>query len=199
MKNVFEGDDNSIFLSQSLEGVDDEKRDEIFRIAREYQGLCFYKGKFIYWADSIDGVYLNDLDLVCGRILDNFDYMLGLIKMGGEEVLKMISPFQSSFMGKEGSVIEYLRNTFRDDEILNNILLEMSREDGVFKDLDTQQKRLLCTYPDGVLIKDKGSTIEMISFDKVKEILDSYKNEKDASFEDYIFNLYSKNRYTEKN
>lgn len=196
MKDLFQGNLDEYFLSNSLKDVEEDEKKEIFQLGREYQGLCFYKGEFFYWTDSIDGVYLNDLDLVCARVLDNYDYLLGLIKDGGEEVVKMILPFQTSFMGKEGSVIEYLRNTFMDDSVLKSILLEMVKKDGIFKDLDTQEKRLLCTYPEGVLFYQKNGKIEMRSFDKIKEEVLEPFSKSDLSFEDYIFNLYSQYKYS---
>ena len=70
--------------------------------------------------------------------------------------------FQDSSMSREGSVIDYLRSSFGNDDLLKDILLEMSEDDGVYKDLNVEQKRILCTYPKGVLYRDENSSMVKI-------------------------------------
>ena len=65
-------------------------------------------------------------------------------------------------MSREGSVIDYLRSSFGNDDLLKDILLEMSEDDGVYKDLNVEQKRILCTYPKGVLYRDENSSMVKI-------------------------------------
>ena len=151
MKNLFSGKLEDLFLSESLKGLSQEQRKEVFQLARNYQTLCFYKGDFSYWADSIDGVYLSDLELVAIKVLDNYEFLLRLARNVGENVLKQMLFFQNSPMSNGGSVVNFLRNTFEDDDILEKTLIEMSDKDGIFKDLDNTQKRIICSYPEGII------------------------------------------------
>ncbi len=195
MEKVFQGEFDHSFLSQSLMGVDVEERREIFQLAKKYKSLCFYMGDFSYWADSIGGVYLADLDLVSMKVLDNYDFLLGLAKDGGEHLLELLLSFQDSRMAQEGSVIDFLRNRFVDDDTLRKILFEMSKDDGEYKEFTNSQKRILCTYPNGVLYHVGDDSIEIHSLDEIKNSIeketlkDDISHLQDSSFENTILNI----------
>ena len=171
MKSLFQGDFDYIFLSKNLVGIDIEERTEIFQLARKYKSLCFYLGDFNHWADSIGGEYLADLDLVGMKLLDNYDFLLGLAKDGGEDLLKQLLAFQDSPMAREGSVIDFLRNCFENDSLLKEILFEFTNENGLFQAFSDEQKRILCTYPEGVLYTVEEGEIQVVSREKLIENL----------------------------
>ena len=194
MEKVFQGEFDHSFLSESLMGVDIEERKEIFQLAKKYKNLCFYLGDFSYWTESIGGVYLADLDLVSMKVLDNYDFLLGLARDGGEHLLELLNTFQDSPMAQEGSVIDFLRNRFGDDDTLRSILLEMSKENGEYKDFSDSQKRILCTYPEGVLYRVGEEEIQVIPVDELKknierETIKDSNHLQDQSFEDSIINI----------
>jgi hypothetical protein len=161
IQHLFAGDLDSAFASKYLLGVDQEEAREIFELARRYKDLCFYMGDPGYWADSIEGVYLTDVDLVSMKLLDNYDFLLGLSRVGGENSLKQLEAFKGS-MSLNGSVIDYLRNNFDNDDILMDTIVEMSKEDGVYQGLSDEQKEVLCTFPEGILYEKKDDSIEKI-------------------------------------
>jgi len=202
VKKLFEGALDQHFHSESLIGIDFEESKEIFQLVRKYKNLCFYLGDFRYWADSIGGVYLNDLDLVTMKLLDHYDFLLGLAKDGGEDALKQLMAFNDSFMSKEGSVVDYLRNRFDNDDLLKEVIFEMTREDGELYSLSDVQKRILCTYPEGTLYHRVDNYFERIPTSSLIQMVGKYLNvEKafsfkelplnDENFEDIIFHIYT--------
>jgi hypothetical protein len=169
--HVFKGDLDQDFLSKTLMGLDDEEKGEIFQLARRYKGLCFLMGDPSYWSDSIEGVTLSDVDLVCMKLFDNYDFLLGLARDGGERALKELNSFEKASFS--GSVIDSLRTIFEDDDTLRDIITEMSKEDGQYQGLTSKQKEILCTYPQGVLFDRKYDKIKILP---KKEIIKRIQN-----------------------
>lgn len=147
---TFSGEFNDIFVSDYL---NDSNRDEILTLASKYNSLCFYLGQFDNWIDSPNGATLSNLDLVAELLLKNYAYLIRLAKNGGEDVLKFISKFEGSELFKKGAIIAELLNNFYDEDVLETILIEMSKSDGNYKDFSDKQKLLLCESPEGLLYK----------------------------------------------
>lgn len=180
---VFSLEFNDIFLSDYL---NDNNRDELLGLVSKYNSLCFYLGEFDNWIDSIEGVSLSDLDLVCMKLLDNYDYLIRLALNGGEDVLKFLSKFSGTPMFKRGAIIAILRSSFYNDDVLENILIEMSKNNGKYKDFNDKQKIVLCNYPLGVLYKVNNDNVEIVSSDELKKLV--IKGFIGSSDEDYDIN-----------
>ena len=163
LDEVFKGNFDDIFLTNKLDNLNSEERAKIFDLARRYKALCFFEGDSVYWLDSVEGVYLSDLDLVTTKILDNYDFLLDLANKGGEDALIELSKFQNTDMYYQKAIIDYLRNTFINDDILINTIISMSGKDDKYKSFTTQQKALLCLDPEGVIYKSDKDSIEMIN------------------------------------
>lgn len=142
--HLLNGDFDDSFLSKSLEDLDDDSRKAILTLGKNYSFLIFYEGSSSLWLDSIEGVTLQDMDLVCLRLLDNYDFLLKIARVGGEIVLKQLSAFQKSMISKEGSVVEYLRNTFYNDDALIKFLIGISKKEGIYASLNDLEKIKLC-------------------------------------------------------
>ena len=142
--HLLNGDFDEAFLSKSLEDLDDDSRKAILTLGKNYSFLIFYEGSSSLWLDSIEGVTLQDMDLVCLRLLDNYDFLLKIARVGGEIVLKQLSSFQKSTISKEGSVVEYLRNTFYNDDALIKFLIGISKKEGIYASLNDLEKIKLC-------------------------------------------------------
>ena len=171
-QHLLNGDFDDIFPSKYLIGMDLEEKNEIFRLALKYSFLCFYHGDPSYWIDSIDGVSLSDIDLVSIKLLDNFDYLLSLSKVGGENLLEQLAQIQKCENYSNSSLIDQLRNRFLDDDILRNVLLELPKKDSVFSGLTFSKKGILLNYPLGTLYYEDEEGKYHISQDDsfVKEI-----------------------------
>ena len=165
VEHVFNGDLDQEFLTKSLMGLDDEEKGEIFQLARKYKNLCFLMGNPSYWSDSIDGVTLSDVDLVCMKLFDNYDFLLGLAKDGGEKALRELDSFDKKSFS--ASIVDSFRNIFEDDDTLRDIITEMSKEDGQYKGLTVSQKEILCTYPEGVLFDRTNNKTRILSKEEI--------------------------------
>ena len=189
MKHFFEGELDDVFIFSYLSNLEEKEKREIFELARKYQALCFYLGDFSYWADSIGGVYLSDYEFVSQKLLDHYDFLLGLIYDGGEQVLKMLMHFVET-MSKKGSVLDFLRNSFVNDEILKEIIIEMSREDGIYQRFSIEEKEVLCRYPEGVLYLENKDSIEKVSVEEIQnKIQQEFDKTKDITFEEAVSSI----------
>lgn len=162
IKNVLSGNFNDIFLSNN------ENDKETFELAQKYSSLCFYEGDSSYWLDSVEGVYLSDVDLVTAKILDNYDFLLRLAKEGKEESLKELLGFQKTDIYSGRTIVDYLRNVFINDDVLVDIIKAMSDKNSSYKEFTTEQKALLCLNPEGVLYKtNEDNSVELIPSDRL--------------------------------
>ena len=205
LEKTFNGSFDDLFLTNQLDELSEEDKKKAFEVARKYKSLCFFGGDSNYWADSIEGVYLSDYDLICMRLLDNYDFILGL-SINDEESLKTLVELQQTEVFSQKSIIDYLRNVFVNDKVLKDSIRRISND---YDEFTVEQKALLCLYPDGVLYKvDENDNIENISNSELlREIKisllgtdddnfhlgDALKNLSDDDFEDiinYIFNSY---------
>ena len=201
LHKTFSGEFDDLFLSDNLDGLSDEEKRKLLELTRKYDSLCFYGGEFCNWVDSIEGVSLEDTELVASKLLDNYDYLIRLAKNGGTEVLKFLNKFQTSALAKKGAIIALLRNSFCDDDTLESILIEMSKEDGKYKDFSDTQKLILCDYPEGLLYrKNDENKVELVPVDELKKSIiklfigdENYqvKDIDSSSFEDIVESIYS--------
>ena len=156
LENVFSGNFDDIFLSDNVSKDDKEIHD----LARKYSSLCFFKGDYSYWPDSVEGVYLSDLDLVTTKLLDNYDFLLKVAKESGEDSLKQLLEIQHTSLFDDKVVIDYLRNSFVNDDVLISTLKSMSDS---YKNFSSEQKALLCLHPEGVLYRvNEDNSVENI-------------------------------------
>ena len=144
--HLLRGDLNNSFVSDSLVDLEEQEKRNLLELVRNYSYLVFYHGNSHCWMDSLEGVTLQDLDLVCLRLLDNYDFLLEIARKGGESVLKQLSQFQKSIISKKGSVLEYLRNAFFDDKSLIKFLIEISKSDGLYANLSDNEKIKMFIY-----------------------------------------------------
>jgi len=161
LQKVFNGEVDDLFISENLGDVEEFEKNEIMKLARKYSSLCFYQGDFDNWIDSPDGVTALDPDTIIKKILNDYDYLIKLTKDGKEDVLRFLLKFQNTDISKKGSIISVLRNMFRDD-ILEKIMIEMSKIDGDYKDFSDDKKLILCDYAEGVLYKENDKNIDIV-------------------------------------
>ena len=165
------GELDDVFLCPLLERK--KERKEVFELSRKYLSLCFLQGNYEYWSDSIEGVGVIDTELLCMRILSNYNFLLEVAYQNKEESLQELMLLSKSSMSKKSSVIDYLRNTFLDDELLKKVLFDVSKSDSFYKNLDLRIKEALMSYPEGTLYHtDDGNSViadEEFLLNQVKE------------------------------
>lgn len=207
-KTLITGDYDDVFLSDHLDGLSDERKEELFSLARKYNSLCFYDGSFDNWLDSVEGVTSSSYGFIAEKLLDSFDYLIRLAKNGGEDVLKFLNKFSTSEQFGNGAIINILRpglpNDMIDaeefDTILETILIEMSKKDGLYKDFSDTQKIILCNNLDGVVYRKTDGKYEITPIDELKKaIVSRYTDEEkyliksidSRSFTQIVEDLYS--------
>lgn len=188
LQKVFSGEVDDIFISENLDDVDEYEKNEIMKLARKYSSLCFYQGDYDNWIDSPDGITALNPASICKKLLNDYDYLIRLAKNGKEDLLRFLLKFQNTDIAKRGSVISALRNLFYSDEVLENILIEMSKEDGKYNAFSDDKKLILFNYADGVLYKElDNKEVEITDVNELeKEIVEGFigpleldKNKKD--------------------
>lgn len=164
--NLFNGELDDVFVSENL---DESNKDEVMELARKYKSLCFYQGDETLWTDSIDGVTLLDPDLICVKLLNNYNFLIAIAKDFGEDALKFLLKFNGGTLAAQSSVIDSLRNRYGNDELLKSIISEMSKKDSAYRDFSEDERVILCTYPEGLLYEEENKNIKMISSEDTKK------------------------------
>lgn len=136
--------------SYAFDGMSEDDRVKSIRLVGDHRGLVFYKGLGEYWLDSLEGYAVSDNEIITYSIFDNYDYLLDLGRRGGNRVLQQLEMFQNTGY-INSSVVEYLRRSNLDDEVLSTILLDMSREDSLYNIFTDEQKCVLLGNPYGNL------------------------------------------------
>lgn len=190
------GELDNEFYSSLLAILSEEERKEILKLVHEYLDLCFYDGNSEYWIDSVEGIPLKDAQFICLKILDNINFLVRIALSGGRRALEFLRIFSDKEYYSDSSVIEYLRNSFRYDDVLENIILEMSKEDSSYNVFDEQQKAILCGSPQGVLFFEDDTEVKYsnpaLLATRISNILDGEEDDLYAfnDFSDVINLLY---------
>lgn len=171
--HVFNGDFSEIFPSEYIEDSDDKEK--IFKLASKYSSLCFYQGDFNSWLDSVEGVTSFDLDLISLKLLDNYDFLLRIANSGGEDALRELMKFYMCDAFEGHAVIEHLRNVFDNDNVLEHVIIEMTRKDGAYSKFTDQQKIALCSSPRGIIFeKEENKVYHKIAIMDTMSVMKEY-------------------------
>lgn len=151
-KYLEEGELDRVFLCPKLKDASKEERKKALDIARKHSYLCFYEGNRNFWEDSAEGYKPGFFsEFIAEEILDNYNFLVELAHEKGETAVEELTNFVSEEMAIESSVVDYLRNTFNNDNLLKVVLDTTSREDSIYGDLTPKRKRILYRYPKEVL------------------------------------------------
>ena len=161
--HLVKGDFADDYEFSALGGVKKEEKKEVMNLVKKYDDLCFYNGSVDFWSDSTETANISDYDFISYNLLDNYEFLMNLAKDGGEDVLDDLEKLKSVEGFNDSSVIEYLRNTFNNDEILFKTVLNMSSKQSLFKVFTDEQKALLLKYPEGVLYFYDKDAIRLVS------------------------------------
>lgn len=146
-----------------LEGISKDEKKKAMELVDDYKHLCFYEGSEDYWFDSIETIKNSDYDLIAGKLLDNYEFLISLALEGDKELFENLDKLKDVDGYRETSVIEYLRNTFSNDELLCKILLNMSSKNSLFKVFTDGEKASLLKYPEGTLYLYDSDSIKIVS------------------------------------
>ena len=175
-KHLLSGDLDKFFIAPN---IPESAKESAFELARKYSNLCFFEGDYLNWEDSVEGLfssYKNEQSktaselLAAARALDNYNFLLEVAHEKGEDALKEMAQFAGDTdMAAESAIVEYLRNTFGNDEALKECLEMTSIKDGKFDHVPTEAKEIMYRFPQGVLFFDHNEEAEINNFEGLLE------------------------------
>ncbi len=146
-----------------LEDLEETKQERVKRLVLKYKGLCFNEGKVSNWKKSIVLMAAQDYQFTAAKILDNIEFLMKLASGSEELALKSMMKFKDLEGYKESSVIEYLRNKFGNDELLQRVIWKMFSREDLYNLFTDKQKALLLSRPEGVVYTILDSKILLSS------------------------------------
>lgn len=163
MEHFVNGDLDDVFLTDTTKEMSDAEAKQLFDLVRPYVGLCFAKGDVDYWLDSVENAMISDYEFIAASIFDTFDYLLEVAKDGGKNVLDQLVALRECEFLHDEAVLQYLRNTFVNDQVLKTVLVDMAKEDSYYKMFSNEQKGILLNYPEGTLYSYGDGNVRITS------------------------------------
>lgn len=163
MEHFVKGDLDDVFLTDTTKDMSAIETKQLFDLVRPYVELCFAKGDVDYWLDSVENAMISDYEFIAASIFDTFDYLLEVAKAGGKNVLEQLVALRECEFLRDEAVLQYLRNTFINDQTLKKVLVDMAAEDSYYKIFSNEQKGVLLNYPEGTLYSYGEGNIRITS------------------------------------
>ena len=187
INHLVNGDLNDVFYSSCLEDISKDERKVIMDVVSDNSFLCFNKGNSDYWTDSVFSLPILDYEYICTRVLDNYNLLVKLAKNGGRDSLELLSSFFEVDEYRNSSIVDFLRNSFVDDKVLEKIIVDMSDRDSLYNIFTRRELALLCTAPDGILYFYDDNSIEFSSPILIaKEIYEKETGEEAVDYKEII-------------
>jgi len=152
VKHFFNGDLDNYYDNSLFDNVSYDSKIDILNNVRKYSYLCFYNKDVNNWIDSVDGIPIEDYNLITYQLLDNFDFLLRLYLYGGEDSLKLLDDYSNSmFSNTDLSAVEDVKRNFVTDEILFLTFKELSSSNSYFDVFTKNEKNALIRYAEGII------------------------------------------------
>ncbi len=182
MVHFANGELDDYYSSPIIDDLSEEEKNDLYNLSHEFMSLCFYTGESEYWAKSIDCVPWDDYELIALKIFDNYDFLLEITRDGKRETLEQMKIFQTKSGYTKTSVIDLLRNSFSNDQLLKTILIEMSKKDSLYNVFTDKQKAELCRFPEGTLYTSDGKIKNPLEF--ALELKDEFDDKEEKAYID---------------
>ena len=153
---------NEDYQTEALNGLKAEEKNNLLNLVNQYKDIMFYEGDASCWRKSSEK-HIEDYTMIATDVLDNYDFVIELAKVGGVNALNLLRDMKDCDGYSEYSVVERLRNTFGNDELLQKVLLEMSKDNNLYNIFTTEEKAELLDYPLGTLYFYKDEKTAVIS------------------------------------
>ncbi len=156
------GELNENYETEVLKGLNDEEKSELLNTVNSYKDVLFYDGDPMCWAESSER-FIEDFTMVATEVLDNYDFLIKLYKVGGTKALDLLRELRDQPGYSDYSVIERLRATFGNDELLERVLLEMTKDNNLYKIFTLPEKAELLDFPLGLLYFNKDENTAIVT------------------------------------
>ena len=161
-EHLVTGELNEDYQTEALNGLKAEEKNNLLNLVNQYKDIMFYEGDASCWRKSSEK-HIEDYTMIATDVLDNYDFVIELAKVGGVNALNLLRDMKDCDGYSEYSVVERLRNTFGNDELLQKVLLEMSKDNNLYNIFTTEEKAELLDYPLGTLYFYKDEKTAVIS------------------------------------
>ena len=161
-EHLVTGELNEDYQTEALNGLKAEEKNNLLNLVNQYKDILFYEGDASCWTESSEK-YIEDYTMIATDVLDNYDFVIELAKVGGVNALNLLRDMKDCDGYSDYSVVERLRNTFGNDELLQKVLLEMSKDNNLYNIFTTEEKAELLDYPLGTLYFYKDENTAVIS------------------------------------
>ena len=161
-EHLVTGELNEDYQTEALNGLKAEEKNNLLNLVNQYKDIMFYEGDASCWTESSEK-HIEDYTMIATDVLDNYDFVIELAKVGGVNALNLLRDMKDCDGYSEHSVVERLRNTFGNDELLQKVLLEMSKDNNLYNIFTTEEKAELLDYPLGTLYFYKDEKTAVIS------------------------------------
>lgn len=152
VKHFFNGDLDNYYDNSLFDNVSYDSKIDILNNVRKYSYLCFYNKDVNNWIDSVDGISIEDYNLITYQLLDNFDFLLRLYLYGGEDSLKLLDDYSNSmFSNTDLSAVEDVKRNFVTDEVLFSTFKELRSSNSYFDVFTKNEKNALIRYAEGII------------------------------------------------
>lgn len=205
ISELVNGNLDSVLDCPACSDLSQEESKQLLAKARKYLPLCFSRGDISRWIESTEGVSLGDYELICMKILDNYNFILNQLKDKREYALDRLMNFSKYGYGDESSTIERIRGVFYSDEALDQILARLAIKDGEYSRFSDEHMSILCSSPEGVLyIFDENKKPVLYKFSDIQVLITNTMKELDLDEMDenyflkvvsYLFMEYSEKLY----
>ena len=154
------GELNKYYETNILNGLNEDEKNNLLNTVNKYKDVLFFDGDPTCWAESSER-FIEDFNMIANEVLDNYDFLIQLTKVGGEKTLEFLRQLKDQPGYSEYSVIERLRTTFGNDELLEKMLLEMTKDNNLYNIYTISEKAELLDLPLGILYfnKDEDSAV----------------------------------------
>ena len=149
LKHLLNGELDDVYSNKYICNLGESEKKELLNKSRNYIYLLFNSGDYKKYDESID-CPIDDKDFMLYRLLDNYDFLIRLV-VNNREILEELNKYKDSFDFNSFSVIETVRNSFNNDEILISSISKFIEEEKIYKLFDNDQRNVLYEYPNGVM------------------------------------------------
>lgn len=150
LKHLLNGELDDVYSNKYIDNLSEYEKKEILNKSRNYINLIFNNGNYKKYDESIDCPIDDDKDFLLYRLLDNYDFLLRLV-IYNRDILDELNKYIDSYDFSSYSVIENIRNSFNNDEILISSLSKFVKDDNLYKLFDDNQRNVLYEFPNGVM------------------------------------------------
>ncbi len=194
LKHLLNGELDDVYSNKYICNLGESEKKELLNTSRNYIYLLFNSGDYKKYDESID-CPIDDKDFMLYRLLDNYDFLIRLV-IYNIDILEELNKYKDFYDFKSYSIIENIRNSFSNDEILISSISNFIKEDNLYKLFDVDQRSILYEYPNGVMYDYVDGNYMPYSSLEIATNIYNYVSDDDITIEEVTDNPQLVNQLT---